>query len=129
MKTISSSRWIRPCSRRGSGKSAKWSRIEAGLLGGVVEVASEPTGMVWTSLKRSGSPGGRWYKSRSIPGQTDWTRERVVVSQSAQTSQHDAYVLVLGATGSGKTMVFDLLAQSTLSSSFPGIRHPRFDVT
>src|SRR4051794_15462896 len=96
MKTISSSRWIRPCSRRGSGKSAKWSRIEAGLLGGVVEVASEPTGMVWTSLKRSGSPGGRWYKSRSIPGQTDWTRERVVVSQSAQTSQHDAYVLARG---------------------------------
>jgi hypothetical protein len=31
--------------------------------------------MVWTSLKRSGSPGGRWYKSRSISGQRDWTTE------------------------------------------------------
>src|SRR3954447_7054099 len=38
------------------------------LTDGGAEVVSGPAVLVWTSLKRSSSPGGRWYKSRSIPG-------------------------------------------------------------
>src|SRR4051794_3325128 len=75
MKTISSSRWMRPCSRRGSGKSAKWSRIEPGLWAGVAEIVSELTVIVGTSLKRSSDPGRRSYKRRPILGQSDCTTE------------------------------------------------------
>src|SRR4051794_5142094 len=47
MKTISSSRWIRPCSRRGKGKYAKLPRGEGRVFGGATGGAADPAGRGW----------------------------------------------------------------------------------
>src|ERR1700682_841707 len=69
MKMMSSSWWIRPCSRRGSANSVKESRSEAGSWRVGEDVVSRLTVITRTSLKRLSDPDDRCYRKHAIPGQ------------------------------------------------------------
>src|SRR5712691_6797358 len=75
MKMMSSSWWIRPCSRRGSANSVKSSRSEAGSWRVGEDVVSKLTVMAWTSLRRLCDPDDRYYRRHAVPGQPVCTEE------------------------------------------------------